>query len=384
MIKIKEKTKKDKTYIISKINSKDIVNEGEVKVLTSTPIKGLLPLVFNSKHHSKTFAFDVTNLTSLKIFLNQPQTKESFLKIIENIVKVMRNCESHNMNIQKLYLDINNIYVVNYETKELKFVYLPVENYENDALSFLSSVSSNAKLPDGKDIEYFIDFRKYCESLHYFSLPDLERKIQLIADGISEDEKKKLHKGSHFSGKMIFDPFGGSFSDNKNYEEEYDNTRCFCSNCNLEYPKGTKFCAECGENLTPIKGLTLSAKKEDKYPSEPPKRNSKRVTGLMPSKKVNYPSLLRLSNNDIIDIDKSKFSVGYNSDCDFSFQDNEHISGRHCVFYYSDGEVFVMDEKSTNGTYINGEEISYGKKVKLNFGDKITLADEEFILKGID
>lgn len=61
---------------------------------------------------------------------------------------------------------------------------------------------------------------------------------------------------------MIFDPFGGSFSDNKNYEEEYDNTRCFCSNCNLEYPKGTKFCAECGENLTPIKGLTLSAKKK--------------------------------------------------------------------------------------------------------------------------
>ena len=83
-------------------------------------------------------------------------------------------------------------------------------------------------------------------------------------------------------------------------------------------------------------------------------------------------------------IDKSKFSVGYNNDCDFSFQDNEHISGRHCVFYYSDGEVFVMDEKSTNGTYINGEEISYGKKVKLKFGDKITLADEEFILKGID
>ena len=70
---------------------KVLVAEGEVKVLTSTPIKGLLPLVFNSKHHSKTFAFDVTNLTSLKIFLNQPQTKESFLKIIENIVKVMRN-----------------------------------------------------------------------------------------------------------------------------------------------------------------------------------------------------------------------------------------------------------------------------------------------------
>lgn len=93
MIKIKEKTKKDKTYIMSKISSKDIINEGEVKVLTSTPIEGIMPLVFKSKYRSKTFVYDVTNLTSLKIFLNQPQTKESFLKVLENIVKVMRNCE---------------------------------------------------------------------------------------------------------------------------------------------------------------------------------------------------------------------------------------------------------------------------------------------------
>lgn len=349
MIKIKEKTKKDKTYIISKISSKDIVNDGEVKVLTSTPIKGLLPLVFNSKHHSKTFAFDVTNLTSLKIFLNQPQTKESFLKIIENIVKVMRNCEAHNMSIERLYLDINNIYVVNYDTKELCFAYFPIENFESEPVAFLSSVSANAKLPDGKDAGYFIEFRKYCESLHYFSLPDLERKIQLISDGISDEEKKKSYKSGHYSGQLIFDPFK---------ELNYD------------------------DDFKPIKGSTESADGEKSKNAPPAKK--KRETKLMGREEVKYPSLLRLCNNNIIDINKAEFSVGYNDDCDYSFQDNELVSGYHCVFYYSNGEVSVIDEHSTNGTYVNEEEIPYGKKVHLNFGDKITLADEEFILKGTD
>lgn len=384
MIKIKEKSKKDKNYIVVKVGSKDVVNEGEVKILTSAQVNGVLPLLFASKHNSKTFSYDVTDLTSLKMFLNRPQTKESFLKILQNITKVMRNCEAQNMSINKLYLDINHVYIINYETKELCFLYFPIENFENDELSFISSVSANTHSPQGAEIDYFIDFRKYCESLHYFSLPDLERKIQAIADGISDEEKKKSHKSGRFSGKLVFDPFDKNNLKSKNASATYDGTKCYCENCHAEYPLGTKFCPECGENLTPIKGNTESAGDNAVEKEIPVTPTKKRETKLMKSKQVTYPSLLRVNDNSVVYINKQTFSVGYNDDCDYSFQDNELISGHHCVLYFENGNVYIMDEKSTNGTYINDEELPYGKKVMLNFGDKITLADEEFILKGMD
>jgi len=48
-----------------------------------------------------------------------------------------------------------------------------------------------------------------------------------------------------------------------------------------------------------------------------------------------------------------------------------------CIYKNSDG-VFVEDRASTNGTYVNSNRIIAYEKVKINRGDIISFANEEF------
>ena len=51
------------------------------------------------------------------------------------------------------------------------------------------------------------------------------------------------------------------------------------------------------------------------------------------------------------------------------------ISREHLQFDCEDGEYYIEDRKSTNGTKINGKRISGKGRFLLKEGDKIELAD---------
>ena len=46
------------------------------------------------------------------------------------------------------------------------------------------------------------------------------------------------------------------------------------------------------------------------------------------------------------------------------------VSKRHCIIYFKDDAVFLKDNDSTNGTFVNGQEIT---EQKLEENDTITL-----------
>ncbi len=51
------------------------------------------------------------------------------------------------------------------------------------------------------------------------------------------------------------------------------------------------------------------------------------------------------------------------------------ISRQHAVFTYEQGDLFVRDLKSTNGTRINGYRIEANKPYRLHNGDELELGD---------
>jgi pSer/pThr/pTyr-binding forkhead associated (FHA) protein len=56
-----------------------------------------------------------------------------------------------------------------------------------------------------------------------------------------------------------------------------------------------------------------------------------------------------------------------------------YLSARHVKLYYNEGEWYIVDLKSTNGTYING--IKMGKKqLILDSEDKIRIGQLEFLV----
>lgn len=54
---------------------------------------------------------------------------------------------------------------------------------------------------------------------------------------------------------------------------------------------------------------------------------------------------------------KEKATIGRNKTCSLVLEEDTALSGVHCSIIYRDGCVYVKDEESTNGTFINGVPI---------------------------
>ncbi len=57
---------------------------------------------------------------------------------------------------------------------------------------------------------------------------------------------------------------------------------------------------------------------------------------------------------------------------------NPYISGRHCKFSYQNGQYYLTDIGSSNGTYLNGQLLPRDVPQALQDGDTITIATSVF------
>lgn len=58
--------------------------------------------------------------------------------------------------------------------------------------------------------------------------------------------------------------------------------------------------------------------------------------------------------------------------------DDDSVSKKHCEFSYSDGQYYVRDLDSANGTFVNGDKVD---KRRLRSGDKIRIGRSTYLVK---
>lgn len=91
------------------------------------------------------------------------------------------------------------------------------------------------------------------------------------------------------------------------------------------------------------------------------------------------PHLIRVRNNERIDVDKPVFHIGKEkSYADYFIGDNTAISRSHANIITRGEEYFVVDTNSTNHTFVNETMIISNQEVKISHGDKICFANEEY------
>ena len=66
---------------------------------------------------------------------------------------------------------------------------------------------------------------------------------------------------------------------------------------------------------------------------------------------------------------------------DFCISNNNSISRIHAEVIMRNGTFYLVDQKSTNGTYVNGVKLTPLQETELKNGDIIQLSDEEFEFK---
>lgn len=90
--------------------------------------------------------------------------------------------------------------------------------------------------------------------------------------------------------------------------------------------------------------------------------------------------LIKKNNGEKIVINKPSFVIGKGNGCDYVITGNSTISRKHAELRIEKGSVYIVDKKSTNKTYINGNVIQPEIMTKINNGDNIKAANEEFLL----
>lgn len=95
---------------------------------------------------------------------------------------------------------------------------------------------------------------------------------------------------------------------------------------------------------------------------------------------VIYPAhLVRVKNQERINIEKMEFYIGKEMGNDYVVYDNPTVSRKHAVLCLQNGQYYIMDKNSKNHTYINGNMINPMENVLIRHGDFLRLSNEEFV-----
>ena len=96
-----------------------------------------------------------------------------------------------------------------------------------------------------------------------------------------------------------------------------------------------------------------------------------------------YSDTLRLaivSTGKEVQFNKQVVHVGKDASCDLLLNSKATISRRHATFFYERNMWFLLDNFSTNGTWLNGARIQPGKKYQLATNDEINFAMAEKLI----
>ena len=116
---------------------------------------------------------------------------------------------------------------------------------------------------------------------------------------------------------------------------------------------------------------------------EEPRRRPKTTVLMMDDNDYSKPQPKLINkNNQIISINKNVFRLGSDiNDVDHAFTSNIYVSGSHCLIFEKNGQYYIKDLNSSNGTYIDGRRIAPFTPELIMDGQEIKLANEVLIFK---
>lgn len=91
-------------------------------------------------------------------------------------------------------------------------------------------------------------------------------------------------------------------------------------------------------------------------------------------------SIHRVSTKSTIDITRYPFCIGRKAEfCDYALEDNQFVSKRHASILMKDGQAYIRDNGSANGTYLNDKRLVPNCEVLLSSGATFRIGNEEFV-----
>lgn len=328
MSKLKVSIKKSTVTAMMKAGRKERINETELSQLARIKPCGIMH-VTKTKKDSVIYTCPANiNLTDR---LKKAISKYDFFFMMEQIVIMVQDVYNNGLNVNSVRFNMDDVYI-NEMTKEMYFIYFPIVGGQEsaDIVGFIENIIYTMTPVINEDTNYISRFMYYVRSFHGFNGNAIEKYISREERAVVNVLKNTAVTMQQTMQQQIMQQgMQGSMD-------------------------GTTVLSDDGISVQQIQQM----------------------------QPVNYhfASLTRQVTGEKIELGKPSFVLGKNPEkSDYAVADNTNISRVHAVITTRNGRYYVMDQNSTNGTFINGRIIKAGQETEILPGDCLMLANEEFI-----
>jgi len=311
--------KNSNVTIKGKLSLGEKINERELDYLLKNTVPGFFPVSFDGK---KQLIYEASCSQSLEKYLKDTKLDEkSFWRLMAQMLDVAIAAKSRGLYPAHLLMKPDSIFIEE-STLKMYFVYQPVtgaKNMEDNLFALIHDIIyQELKKCGGKGPDYLMDFQNYLQQGDYRH----EHVRQYIGQASS---------GSRPSGLGIHNA------------QQLDRT-------------GE---AEDLEQYTVMLGSGGNGIKE--------KKKNIQLVRIRTMERVEFPG-------DVV-------KMGRSSQNTYCITGNTSIGRNHAAIVRREDTCYLKDMGSVNGTSVNGRRLMENQACRLQSGDRIQLADEEFVFE---
>lgn len=327
MDKYKIKRSNGVNKIVYRTRNEIQLNQEVINQVRTGAVSSLLPVI---EANSREVVYGAGDLITLRNYLKKNVSIDIMYSIISQTIDTLNKLSNERMSNTRLVLDADYVFV-NEEDGRLFFIYEPyISNREMIVyINFWINIIDTTKIKD-------VDVREQCLQLKQY---------------IEESKNKSLDEIYAYVNKTV------SF----NNPSTTGNLMVKATNLREVEQMNQSFDEE------PETGLLVQSK------PEPLTQKPKPIIA-----REKRAFIIRENNNDKVEVITNVFSVGKSASCNYTISGNPTISRNHVIISKKLGEFYLVDEKSTNGTFINGEKVEKNREYCLKNGDRLRLSNEYF------
>jgi hypothetical protein len=346
--------------LFNKLAKAENINGREIDNITKDTAGVFLPVDFTMQKKDRYLRCVAANCIPLSNFLHIPIGKKQFFELVMQTVKMLRMCERKAMHIKNLELNCERVFV-NVKTQNLQFVYWSIVNAETsvDLVGFLMDFAYRAVFNREENTNYVMEYVQFLKMGSPFSLNHFER---YVADQLGIKET--------FRNPYLSEPISGETNE-RAVSEDKAKQIAYTPNYEITNNDVGNTAPDNGEEPQTSHTLNVSHVRiaEDEKTS---------YLGIG-SFNQRQALLVRERTRERIPITNQLFKIGSSkSMVDYVILDNKTISRHHASIITENGHYYIMDNGSTNKTYVNGNLMPVDQKFEITEGAKIRFSNEDF------
>ncbi|MBU3112350.1 DUF6382 domain-containing protein [Clostridium lacusfryxellense] len=413
------------SFLVCKLDPQEVVDTMSMGMISNNKIFGVIPFSYSQNDSERVFKYNISSKINLKQYFSGQVKKRSLLNVFSSIAASIFNSEEYMVEPNKFMIDIEYIYV-DVSTAEAALICLPIINEKEiniDMGKFFKDIVYSIQFDQSENCDYVARIISFLNSNTNFSLLDFKKIVDgLISENITHSqiassvlvEKKpiivkqaplstprptQIPKVSTPQVPQVVQLKKESKKDVK-IKKEKKGFFCWGKGKKKEIPtplpKQQPIYAVPGLKSVNSNEITESPNLE---PSLKVNQNSQQnfgettvlgvsnagettVLSELDIQKSNVPFIIRTIGGEKISLNKPVFRIGKEkSYVDYFIADNTAVSRSHADIIARDGEYFVLDNNSTNHTYVDNEMVQSNIEIKITNGSKLKFANEEFEFK---